>query len=311
MSMFTAKIPDYIYGLLFNTKVIPFETFKDKTQITYADVFDLLWEHCTAYIEISYFRTDGWRYTIDIAGEDCIDSNEGDESGCGYFDYWEEAACASIKKAVSWLCIQKEKAVEDAVAQLQIEEVPDENNSSQDTAEAHFTIADVFNHESIIITDPCYLLSDSEWLHLMRHINDKERASEYFEQIGIHGFAVPTLYGDWGCTTYVVSPELNVRNIILSGNEIEDKLHVAGTFCADSGNVCVLNFHDLENYLYKRHKDFSSLNLPSRVFTKVEDFTGEVAIFDVPCPGEKYFKYRHLILDGSPKTKYFTKQTSL
>ena len=174
-----------------------------------------------------------------------------------------------------------------------------------------------FNEEDLLITDPCYFIKDEQWLGMCSCLHDPNKAKEYLEKLGIKGFAVGTLYGDWSCTTYKVCEE-EALDLIDTGEYPEwlhDDHEELGKFCADSGTVCVVSLDDVLNY-----DDKAAAKLLDKskyhVATVVRDFTGIVTVFDSMSEGSRN---RHIIglpyrfpLNGESMGDYFiTAQTGL
>ena len=131
-----------------------------------------------------------------------------------------------------------------------------------------------FNNETIIITDPCYFIKDSDW-----------DAGWYedgnLSDLGINGGATDTIYGDWSCTTY-------------DGSD-----NVIGEFCADAGMVAVASLKDV--LVYNPEFDYH-INNPSTT-TTIENFAGEV---DFVCHDGGM-----LSVEGNGNIIFYTKQTGL
>lgn len=101
---------------------------------------------------------------------------------------------------------------------------------------------------TIIITDPCYIVKDEDY-----------KRADYGRNLNILGFSTfliaYTGFGNWD------------NNITKNNGE-----HL-GSFCADSGQVCVV----LEQELKKYNPNFF-LKYASRAYAKVEDFEGDIEI---------------------------------
>ena len=106
----------------------------------------------------------------------------------------------------------------------------------------------------IIITDPCYIISND-------HDDDDWERCEYgdaMEELGLTNFlCASTIYGDWSCTTY---------------NEKNDD--VLGRFCADAGLVGVFLLEEVLKYNPK----YDDIEKCPHAVTVVRDFHGEVEI---------------------------------
>lgn len=109
-------------------------------------------------------------------------------------------------------------------------------------------------HGDIIITDPCYVIKDSDWSGLCGLL---EHA--YSKNIRYHGIPRTimrdTLYGDWGCTTY--------------DKRTKEEL---GSFCADSGMVAVFDLNEALKY----NPDFDYHTERPWTTTLIKDFDGDV-----------------------------------
>lgn len=99
----------------------------------------------------------------------------------------------------------------------------------------------------IIITDPCYILSDKDW-HLYDYNNLEELGFTNYMSRG-------TIYGDWSCTVY--------------NTDTKEKI---GKFCADAGLVGVYLLKEIHNY-NPQYDDY--INHPYAA-TLIKDFKGTV-----------------------------------
>ena len=114
-----------------------------------------------------------------------------------------------------------------------------------------------FDHEDILITDPCYILVKEEGDH-----KDDWHKCNYgsnFEVLGIHKYITrDTLYGDWGCTVWN-----------------KDTKEEIGEFCADAGLVSILSLDEVKAYnpdiekWCEEHKWCATI---------IRDFTGKAQI---------------------------------
>lgn len=116
----------------------------------------------------------------------------------------------------------------------------------------------LFEHEDVLITDPCYIMredSDNDW--------DLCRYGDNLDALGISKFVTKsTYYGDWSC-----SVKNNSDNII-------------GTFCADAGLVSVMPYQEALKYNPEIEERFRD----SGEATIIRNFTGKVYIkskFDI------------------------------
>lgn len=97
-----------------------------------------------------------------------------------------------------------------------------ERENAPEPSEEKFPILE-FNNSDIVITDPCYVLKDSDW---------RDPYGYDLEEFGIKNYLThSTIYGDWSCTVFDTS----------TNNPI-------GYFCADAGLVGVFDLKELEEY---------------------------------------------------------------
>lgn len=147
--------------------------------------------------------------------------------------------------------------------------------------------------DTIIITDPCYVVKDEDW--------DK---CEYGKRLDVLGFtnyvSESTIYGDWSCTTYS-TPRKDVENQIEELFKLDadrwdsfreygedsaqvkiydDKIAEAsvglkeiGRFCADAGMVCVLSLSEVVKYDPELPKWIAT---HPRCVTVIPDFDGVI-----------------------------------
>ena len=113
-----------------------------------------------------------------------------------------------------------------------------------------------YEHEDIIITDPCYVIrhdGDDDWskcdygsdmAQLGSFTNDKYATAD-------------TLYGDWGCTTY--------------NTDTRERI---GSFCADAGLVSVFSLAQVKAYNPK----YDHIENNPWCVTLIKDFTGDVTL---------------------------------
>lgn len=104
----------------------------------------------------------------------------------------------------------------------------------------------------IIITDPCYIVKKSD--------DDYEEMKEFFKDLPC--MERDTIYGDWGCTTY-----LGIKD----DKECQTK-HAIGEFYAASGIVCVARLSDVLAY----NKDFDYHTTRPLTATVIKNFDGEI-----------------------------------
>lgn len=133
------------------------------------------------------------------------------------------------------------------------------------------------DNDTLIITDPCYLLRDEHWEH---YCNLEFAGSNNGGGIGLDYYlmqyldfgeviAADTGYGDWS-------------NTIKQGKAKQG-------FFADAGTVCVVTMSDLDKYgadmnEVKRLHDMGGLAI-------VENFTGEVTLSYEGSEGQGYWAF--------------------
>lgn len=147
-----------------------------------------------------------------------------------------------------------------------------------------------FNNEDLIITDPCYVIKDSDyhkWLDsdvFTRYGDNNEGEST----IGGMTFEwSDTIYGDWSCTT-------------LDNNDNE-----LGHFCADAGLVGIFKAEEIYKYNPEFFREFF---LKDWCVTLISNFTGEVHIEEVPIEGYDEGEIRVI---GTGSINFYTTQTGL
>ena len=111
-----------------------------------------------------------------------------------------------------------------------------------------------FDHESIIITDPCYIMkSNSKDWDICEYGSAMEKLG-YFTNDKYA--TADTLYGDWSCTTYNTDTKEEI-----------------GYYCADAGLVSVFSLEQVLNY----NPEYNPAESPWCV-TLINDFTGDVTL---------------------------------
>ena len=148
---------------------------------------------------------------------------------------------------------------------------------------------------NIIITDPCYIVKDSDW-----------KKCDYGNNMEVLGFSTfisePTIYGDWSCTVWDLKnkdPKEFIDNLCKSYweadrikglygklskkykdalEEMDSKfttLESLGNFCADSGQVGVFLLDEVLKY----NPDFDyDLSKPWTT-TLIKDFEGDIKYY--------------------------------
>lgn len=148
---------------------------------------------------------------------------------------------------------------------------------------------------NIIITDPCYIVKDSDW--------EKCDCGNNMEVLGFSTFiSESTIYGDWSCTVWDLKnkdPKEFIDNLCKSYweadrikglygklskkykdalEEMDSKfttLESLGNFCADSGQVGVFLLDEVLKY----NPDFDyDLNKPW-ITTLIKDFDGDIKYY--------------------------------
>lgn len=173
---------------------------------------------------------------------------------------------------------------------------------------------------TIIITDPCYVIKNEDW--------EDSKYGKYLNHLGFnHYITKPTIYGDWGCTTYQTNSKNTLQKIIelrtlynnaekevpeekleeldnafemLENIIYEQQTKAIGAFCADAGMVSVFLLDEVLTY----NPDFEQwAKEHSWCVTIIKDFEGDIRYY------VDEFKQAHIIGKGS--IDFFTMQTSL
>lgn len=131
------------------------------------------------------------------------------------------------------------------------------------TITAEFAQQMVVENDTLIITDPCYLMKDEDWEHFLSlELTSKPIGLDnYLRQYHNFGEVIgaDTGYGDWD-------------------NEVQETKTgaVLGEFTADAGMVIVCTASDLTNYGYDREE---FLDLVERgCIAVIPNFTGTVEL---------------------------------
>lgn len=141
-----------------------------------------------------------------------------------------------------------------------------------------------FEHEDIVITDPCYIMpSDpsthsSDWNKCMNGY-DMEKLGHFTKD---KYATADTIYGDWSCTMYE-----------------EETSEEIGDFCADSGLVSVFSLAQIKAY----NPDYDPTDKPWCA-TLIKDFTGDVTL---KTRLNKYEIERYV--EGKGSVNFFSRQT--
>ena len=120
------------------------------------------------------------------------------------------------------------------------------------------------DNDTIIITDPCYLMRDEHWQHYcdMEFSKDPIGLDNYLRQYHNFGevIAADTGFGDWDNEVFTV----------------DDSNTVLGEFTADAGMVCVMTASDLSNYEYD--KDEFQDYVDKGLIAVIPNYTGDIAL---------------------------------
>ena len=131
------------------------------------------------------------------------------------------------------------------------------------TITAEFAQQMVVENDTLIITDPCYIMNDEDWEHFLSlELTSKPIGLDnYLRQYHNFGEVIgaDTGYGDW-------------NNEVIDSKSNE----AVGEFTADAGMVIVCTASDLTNYGYDREK-FLDLVERGRIAI-IPNFTGTVEL---------------------------------
>ena len=131
------------------------------------------------------------------------------------------------------------------------------------TITAEFAQQMVVENDTLIITDPCYIMNDEDWEHFLSlELTSKPIGLDnYLKQYHNFGEVIgaDTGYGDW-------------NNEVIDSKSNE----AVGEFTADAGMVIVCTASDLTNYGYDREE---FLDLHERgCIAVIPNFTGTVEL---------------------------------
>ena len=131
------------------------------------------------------------------------------------------------------------------------------------TITAEFAQQMVVENDTLIITDPCYIMNDEDWEHFLSlELTSKPIGLDnYLRQYHNFGEVIgaDTGYGDW-------------NNEVIDSKSNE----AVGEFTADAGMVIVCTASDLTNYGYDREK---FLDLGERgCIAVIPNFTGTIEL---------------------------------
>jgi len=156
-----------------------------------------------------------------------------------------------------------------------------------------------FNNETLIITDPCYVIPDEiyhNWLN--SDVFDDNCDYEHESVInGVEFIWSGTIYGDWSCTTFDANTE-----------------EVLGHFCADAGLVAVFKYEDVLKLCPNFFNEYRE-----HCYTKINNYTGDVSIEVVPLKEETIndegdsdsYDYEEVRVIGQGIIDFYTTQTGL
>ena len=121
----------------------------------------------------------------------------------------------------------------------------------------------IADNDTLIITDPCYILKEEHWNHWLDMEFGKSPIglANYLRQYHNFGevIAADTGYGDWSNTVFNT-----------------DTKDVVGTFTADAGMVIVCTSSDLTNYGYD--KDEVDRLQSIGCLTIIPDYSGNIRL---------------------------------
>lgn len=118
----------------------------------------------------------------------------------------------------------------------------------------------VADNDTLVITDPCYLLKNEDWDTFGNPPYYWSKGQEFLSTLNFGECLIAdTGYGDWTNS--------------ITNNDTGETL---GMFCADAGMVCVVTMSDLTNYGYDKQKvqDYIDRGL----ITIIPDFTGTIKL---------------------------------
>ena len=163
-----------------------------------------------------------------------------------------------------------------------------------------------FNNQTILITDPCYLINDSEG------ITDNDWSfcnyGSNMEALGLNSFMVShTGVGD-GCWNLYACDDPNavVEKFRVEAEKVNQIYEVPGIneiltdmgqeFSADSGQTGVFDLAEVLAY-----NPFFKDDLPSNCYAVIENFTGDIDFEFVNTPN-----YNFLVVKGIGSTNFIT-----
>lgn len=132
-----------------------------------------------------------------------------------------------------------------------------------------------FIDETVVITDPCYVLSS------------KDENKNYIKSTEYKYISNHTIYGDWSCTVFS-----------------DDKKEL-GQFCADSGQVAVFKGEDLTDEFFKWAKEHAWC------VTVIPNFLGTVTIKIKIADRVSMFNTFECYVEGKGNINFISSQTGL
>ena len=118
----------------------------------------------------------------------------------------------------------------------------------------------IADNDTLIITDPCYLLREEDW-NRFGDIFNYENGQDFLSSLNFGECIIAdTGYGDW--SNEVTNLDKDVR--------------IGTGFTADAGMVCVVTLSDLTNYGYDYDKITDYID--SGLITVIHGYTGTVTL---------------------------------
>lgn len=118
----------------------------------------------------------------------------------------------------------------------------------------------IADNDTLIITDPCYLLTDEDWDKFGRKPYNYDNGQEFLSTLNFGECIIAdTGFGDWD-------------NYIVADNGLN-----LGTFCADAGMVCVLTASDFVSYNYDKEKFEKYVS--NGLITIIPNYSGTVELY--------------------------------
>lgn len=127
-----------------------------------------------------------------------------------------------------------------------------------------------FKNADILITDPCYILTEEE-------MRGDYLLNETLPQ-GIVGMVKATGYGDWTCHIFTTRFKDVIKHLqdVTKSQSIPKSEHSLGTFSADAGLVCVIDLKSLDrehlDLVKKLKKDYPWCGVEIKNYTGTVEF---------------------------------------